>query len=200
MFAARAKCGRTAARAEGFTLIELMIVVAILGILAALAIPAFIGYVRRSKTSEASELIDTIFKGDASYYPLQHAAQGTDGTTETYCTIAGGSAGGVPSANKRSANPNAAMTVAGFPDDAYVYYAYANIPYTMTGTPDSTCSHKANEANLYFIQATGDLDGDCPVGVTHPDPCLSFFELAVGTDADNVVYHARGIYIDNELE
>lgn len=57
---------------KGFTLIELMIVVAIIGILAAIAIPAFIKYVKQSKTSEAGLNLKTMADGAAAYYQVDH--------------------------------------------------------------------------------------------------------------------------------
>ena len=59
---------------KGFTLIELMIVVAIIGILAVVAIPGYMAYIANSKTSEAKENLKGIADGALSYFQTEHQA------------------------------------------------------------------------------------------------------------------------------
>jgi len=114
---------------QGFTLIELMIVVAIIGILAAVAIPAYQDYTTRAKVSECVAALAACKTSVAEYYASESAlpadtdAAGCSTNTSQYCGAITVSTGvvaldvlanaGVPADCALTLTPTATAAVAG---------------------------------------------------------------------------------------
>ena len=81
---------------KGFTLIELMIVVAIIGILAAIAIPAYSDYTKKAKFSEVIQATQAVKAAvelcaqDAGVTPITACVQNTNGVPATLGASGGG--------------------------------------------------------------------------------------------------------------
>ena len=84
------KLPRNLKDAKGFTLIELMIVVAIIGILAAIAIPAYNGYIAQAKMNA----MKTNFDAAVRYIKNENAKQASGAGTATTTVVTQMNAGG----------------------------------------------------------------------------------------------------------
>ena len=130
----------------GFTVLELMIVVAIIGLLASVAIPSFINYQLTAKRSEAFANLSSLAKAQRSYYAEFNrfiAVAPEPGTT----------LGNVPVTLKRSSVPiGPAFGAVGWVPEGDVFFDY-DTNTEITGT--CTCTGPCFTAAAY-----GDLDGD----------------------------------------
>ena len=150
---------------KGFTLIELMIVVAIIGILAAIAIPNFIKFQARSKQSEAKANLKALFTAEKAFMQEK----------DRYSSLVG-EMGFSPERNNR-----------------YAYYLASSPTLDNRSTTTATTANGISVDTFKYSSAapnpgTGALAcaGDTPV--VNPPPSASFIGGAVGNiDADSTL-------------
>jgi len=147
---------------KGFTLIELMIVVAIIGILAAIAIPNFLRYQLRSKFSELKTNVEAIYKSEASLQQSERVLC-AGAPTGAYVKI-GPVPAAAPSAQKNvwaAADISLASAIDWLVQGA-TYGQYQTATAAVPATGVATCAAPVIGAFGYAlsISAISDIDGD----------------------------------------
>jgi type IV pilus assembly protein PilA len=194
---------------RGFTLVELMIVIAIIGVLAALAIYGVRRYLASAKTAEAKQTIGAIARGAKQSFERENAGSeflaagvgNSAGLSHALCATAAAVPGTIPKGNKYqpgtgNADFDTGDSVTGwkclkFSMTQAIYYKY----YYTKGSSPVTSGHggspTVSATESFEAAAEGDLDGD-----NSP----SAFALVGQQDGANEMRLSTQVFVFDEFE
>jgi type IV pilus assembly protein PilE len=151
------------ARSRGFTLVEVLIAVIVLGVLLAVALPSFNSSMRKSRRADAFAALTAVQQAQERWRSL-HPAYAAD----TDLTVAGPTGLGLASATASGAY-GISITSLDAPDNAIGYVVTAAASSTGVQAGDVVCATMAvrvRSGNIQYGGSSGDIDWS----LGNPDP------------------------------
>lgn len=155
---------------RGFSLLEVMAVVVIIGIFSTVAIPVVMKYLQKSKSSEALLNLRKIYDGEISYY--QEDITLASGLLADKQFVSFSATPSLPGRNKQTVDFSG-WSIIKFSVDGPVLYSY------------SVIASGVNENSAFTARAEGDIDGDGE---------RSRFERVANVDANGEVLGGGAVY------
>jgi prepilin-type N-terminal cleavage/methylation domain-containing protein len=164
---------------SGFTLVELMVTIAIVAVLSSLALVGYQQWIYAAKTAEATSMIASIQNGQETYFAdmqqyLNVSGAGATLNTGAACTFNAayyypasaptGSKAAWVTTGCAAAPVCANFNALNFSADAAVYYRYASIAGPTVGAPNLGGDTTASTGPWYEVEAVGDLNSNGTYG------------------------------------